>query len=41
MARREGDRGTYRILVKKPERETAVKISRSWDDNIKIDLQEI
>jgi hypothetical protein len=38
-----GDRrGVYGVLVGKPERRTSLGIPRSrWEDNIKMDLQEV
>jgi len=36
------DRGVYRILVGKPEgRRLLERSRRRWEDNIKIDLQEV
>jgi hypothetical protein len=35
-------RGAYRILVGKPERNRPLgRYRRGWEDNIKIDLQEV
>jgi hypothetical protein len=35
-------RGAYRVLVGKPERKRPlVRLRRRWDDNIKMDLQEV
>jgi len=35
-------RGVYRILVGKPERKRSLgRPRRRWDDNIKMDLQEV
>jgi hypothetical protein len=35
-------RGVYRVLVRKPERKRPLGRSRHrWEDNIKIDLQEV
>jgi len=35
-------RGVYRFLVGKPERKRTLRRSRHrWEDNIKIDLQEV
>jgi len=35
-------RGVYRVLVRKPEGKRPLGRSRSsWDDNIKMDLQEV
>jgi hypothetical protein len=35
-------RGTYRVLVWRPERKrTLGRPSRRWEDNIKINLQEV
>jgi hypothetical protein len=35
-------RGIYRILVKKPEGKRPLgRPRRSWEDNIKMDLQEV
>jgi len=37
-----GRRGVYRFLVRKPERKRPLgKTSRRWEDNIKMDLQEM
>jgi hypothetical protein len=36
------DRGAYRVLVGKPERKTPLgRPRRRWEDNIKMDLQEV
>jgi hypothetical protein len=36
------DRGVYRVLVAKPEGERPLgRPSRRWDDNIKMDIQEV
>jgi hypothetical protein len=35
-------RGVYRVLVGKPERKRLlVRLGRRWEDNIKMDLQEL
>jgi hypothetical protein len=35
-------RGTYRALVRKPEgRRSLERLSRRWEDNIKMDLREV
>jgi hypothetical protein len=35
-------RRVYRVLVRKPERKTPpVRPRRGWEDNIKMDLQEV
>jgi hypothetical protein len=35
-------RGVYRVLVEKPERKGTLRRSRRrWEDNIKMDLQEV
>jgi hypothetical protein len=35
-------RGVYRMLVRKPERKRPLgRPSRRWEDNIKMDLQEV
>jgi hypothetical protein len=35
-------RGAYRVLVKKPERKPSLgRPRRRWEDNIKMDLQEM
>jgi hypothetical protein len=35
-------RGVYRVVVRKPERKRPLgRSSRRWEDNIKIDLQEL
>ena len=42
VARMGEDRGVYRILVGKPEgRRLLERSMRRWEDNIKIDLQEV
>jgi hypothetical protein len=42
VARIGDGRGLYRVLVEKPERKrTLGKLRRRWDDNIKMDLQEV
>jgi len=42
VARIEGRRGVYRVLVGKPEGKRPLGIPRRrWEDNIKIDLQEV
>ena len=42
VARTGEGRGVYRILVGKPERKRALGRSRRrWEDNIKMDLQEV
>jgi hypothetical protein len=33
-------RGTYRVLVVKPERKGPLRTAWQWDNNIKMDLQE-
>jgi hypothetical protein len=36
------DRGVHRLLVGKPERKRPLgRANRRWEDNIKIDLQEV
>jgi hypothetical protein len=38
----EEERGVYRVLVGKPERKKPLrKPRRRWEDNIKMDLQEV
>jgi len=35
-------RGVYRVLVRKPEGKTTLgRFRRRWEDNIKLDLQEV
>jgi len=42
VARMGDRRGVYRVLVRKPEgKRTLGRPRRSWDDNIKIDIQEV
>ena len=42
VARMGDGRGLYRVLVEKPERKRRLgKRRRTWDDNIKMDLQEV
>ena len=42
MARMGEDRGVHRVLVGKPEgKSTLGKPRRRWEDNIKMDLQEV
>ena len=42
VARMEERRGVYRVLVGKPERKRPLGIPRRrWEDNIKIDLEEV
>ena len=42
MARMEEGRGVHRVLVGKPERRRPLGRQRlRWEDNIKIDLQEV
>jgi len=42
VARREARRGVYRVLVGKPQEERPLGRSRRrWEDNIKMDLQEV
>ena len=42
MARMGKGRGVYRVLVEKPEgRRPLGRPRRRWDDNIKMDLQEV
>ena len=42
MERMEEERGVYRVLVRKPERKRPLgRPRRRWEDNIKIDLQEV
>ena len=42
MARMEEGRGVHKVLVGKPEgRRPLRRPRRRWDDNIKIDLQEV
>jgi hypothetical protein len=37
-----GERGAYRVLVGKPEgKRSLVRPRHRWDDNIKMDLQEV
>jgi hypothetical protein len=38
---RRGRRDAYGILVRRPERRTLGRPRRRWDDNIKINLQEV
>ena len=42
MARMEEGRGVYRVLVGKPEGKRPLRRpGRRWEDNIKMDLQEV
>ena len=42
VARMNGRRGVYRVLMVKPERKRPLgKPRRRWEDNIKMDLQEL
>ena len=42
VARKGQERGVYRVLVGKPEgKRPLVRPSRRWEDNIKMDLQEV
>jgi hypothetical protein len=42
VARMGDRRGAYRVLVKRPEGKSALgRPRRRWEDNIKIDLQEV
>jgi hypothetical protein len=43
LAERMGEsRGVYRVLVGKPEGKSSLgRFSRRWEDNIKMDLQEV
>jgi hypothetical protein len=42
VARMGEDRGVYRVLVGKPEGKRPLgRSSRRWEDNIKMDLQEV
>ena len=42
MALMGGDRGVHRVLVGKPEGKRALgRPRRGWEDNIKMDLQEV
>ena len=42
MARMREDRGVHRVLVGKPEgKRPLVRPRRRWEDNIKMDLQEV
>jgi hypothetical protein len=42
VARMGEDRGVHRVLVGKPERKRSLgRIRRRWEDNIKMDLQEV
>ena len=42
MARMRQDRGVHRVLVGKPEGMTLLgRPRRRWEDNIKMDLQEV
>jgi len=42
VARLGDGRGVYRFLVRKPEgKRTPGRPRRSWDENIKIDIQEV
>ena len=42
MARMWGDRGVHRVLVGKPEGKRSLgRPRRRWEDNIKMDLQEV
>ena len=34
-------RGVYKVLVEKPEGKRAGRPKRRWEDNIKMDLQEV
>jgi hypothetical protein len=42
MARMGEDRGVHRVLVRKPEKKRPLgRPRRRWEDNIKMDLQEV
>ena len=42
VARTGEDRGVHRVLVEKPERKRPLRRPRRrWEDNIKMDLQEV
>ena len=42
MARMEEGRGVHKVLVRKPERNRPLeRPRRRWEDNIKMDLQEV
>ena len=42
MARMGEGRGVYRVLVGKPEgKRPLVRLRRRWEDNIKMDIQEV
>jgi hypothetical protein len=42
VARMGEDRGVHRLLVEKPERKRLLgRLRRRWQDNIKMDLQEV
>ena len=42
MARMEEGRGVHKVLVGKPEgKRTLGRLRRRWDDNIKMDLEEV
>ena len=42
MARMGKERGVHRILVRKPEGKRPLgRLRRRWEDNIKMDLQEV
>jgi len=42
VARMGEDRGVHRVLVRKPEgKRPLVRPRRRWEDNIKMDLQEV
>ena len=42
MARMEEDRGVHKVLVGKPEGKRPLgRLRRRWEDNIKMDLQEV
>ena len=42
VARMEEDRGVHRVLVEKPEgRRSLGRPRRRWEDNIKMDIQEV
>jgi hypothetical protein len=35
------NKNTYKILVRKPERDTLVRLGHRWNDNIRTNLREI
>ena len=41
MARMEEGRGVHKVLVGKPERKDHWRPRRRWEDNIKMDLEEV